>query len=63
MDLRKRTALSDFMEKYTFMTPAIEEIDKTIALLKTQRTKLVAAAAKKKADALCAEMRKRKQAK
>jgi chorismate mutase len=51
------------MEKYAFMTPAIEEIDKTIALLKTQRTKLVAAAAKKKADALCAEMRKRKQSK
>jgi len=51
------------MEKYKFITPAIEEIDKTIALLKTQRTQLVAAAAKKKADALCAEMRKRKQTK
>jgi chorismate mutase len=45
------------------MTDEIAEIDKTIALLKAQRCKLVAAAAKKKADALCAEMRKRKQAK
>jgi chorismate mutase len=49
------------MSKYSIMTDEIAEIDKTIALLKTQRTKLVAAAAKKKADALCAEMRKRKQ--
>jgi hypothetical protein len=32
-------------------------------LLKTQRIKLVAVAAKRKADALCAEMRKRKQSK
>jgi chorismate mutase len=45
------------------MTPEIAEIDKTITLLKTQRSKLVAAAAKKKADALCAEMRKKRSAK
>jgi hypothetical protein len=45
------------------MTPEIAEIDKTIALLKTQRSKLVAAAAKRKADALCAEMRKKKASK
>ena len=51
------------MSKYDIMTPEIAEIDKTITLLKTQRIKLVAAAAKKKADALCAEMRKRKQSK
>ncbi len=51
------------MSKYSIMTDEIAEIDKTIALLKAQRCKLVAAAAKKKADALCAEMRKRKQAK
>jgi hypothetical protein len=51
------------MSKYSIMTDEIAEIDKTIVLLKTQRQKLVAAAAKKKADALCAEMRKRKQAK
>jgi chorismate mutase len=51
------------MSKYSIMTEEIEEIDRTILLLKTQRSKLVAAAAKRKADALCAEMRKRKQAK
>jgi chorismate mutase len=45
------------------MTEEIEAIDRTILLLKTQRIKLVAAAAKRKADALCAEMRKRKQSK
>jgi chorismate mutase len=51
------------MEKYKIMTPEIEEIDKTIVLLKSQRQKLVAKEAKKKADQLCAEMRKRKQSK
>jgi chorismate mutase len=51
---------SRFMSKYDIMTPEIEEIDKTIVLLKSKRTKLVAEAAKRKADALCAEMRKRK---
>jgi chorismate mutase len=51
------------MEKYKIMTPEIEEIDKTIVLLKSQRQKLVAAAAKRKADALCAEMRKKKASK
>jgi uncharacterized small protein (DUF1192 family) len=48
------------MEKYKIMTPEIEEIDKTITLLKGERQKLVAQEARKKADALCAEMRKRK---
>ena len=48
------------MDKYKIMTPEIEEIDKTITLLKSQRQRLVAEAAKRKADALCAEMRKRK---
>jgi chorismate mutase len=48
------------MEKYRIMTPEIEEIDKTITLLKSKRQELVAEAAKRKADALCAEMRKRK---
>jgi chorismate mutase len=51
------------MSKYSIMTEEIEAIDRTILLLKTQRIKLVAAAAKRKADALCAEMRKRKQSK
>jgi chorismate mutase len=51
------------MSKYDIMTPEIAEIDKTIALLKTQRSKLVAAAARRKADALCAEMRKKKASK
>jgi len=46
--------------KFSIMTPEIAEIDKTITLLKSQRQKLVAREAKKKADALCAEMRKRK---
>jgi uncharacterized small protein (DUF1192 family) len=48
------------MTKYDIMTPQIAEIDKTIAMLKAERSKLVAEAAKRKADALCAEMRKRK---
>lgn len=48
------------MEKYKIMTPEIEEIDRAITTLKVQRQKLVAAAAKRKADALCAEMAKRK---
>jgi chorismate mutase len=51
------------MSKYSIMTEEIEAIDRTILLLRTQRIKLVAAAAKRKADALCAEMRKRKQSK
>ncbi len=51
------------MSKYDIMTPEIAEIDKTIVLLKSKRERLVAAAAKRKADALCAEMRKRKQSK
>ena len=42
------------------MTDEIAEIDKTILLLKSKREKLVAAAAKRKADALCAEMAKKK---
>jgi chorismate mutase len=51
------------MSKYDIMTPEIAEIDKTITLLNSQRQKLVAAAAKRKADALCAEMRKKRSAK
>jgi len=51
------------MTDFNIMTQEIAEIDKTIALLKTQRSKLVAAAAKRKADALCAEMRKKKASK
>jgi chorismate mutase len=39
------------MEKYRIMTPEIEEIDKTITLLKSKRQKLVAEAAKRKAEA------------
>jgi hypothetical protein len=50
----------DFMEKYKTMTPEIEAIDNEIARLKSLRCSMVAKSAKKKADALCAEMRKRK---
>jgi hypothetical protein len=57
---RSVSGASPFMSKYDIMTPEIAEIDKTITLLKSQRQKLVAREAKKKADALCAEMRKRK---
>jgi uncharacterized small protein (DUF1192 family) len=49
--------------KFSIMTDEIAEIDKTITLLRSKREKLVAKEAKKKADALCAEMRKRKQSK
>jgi hypothetical protein len=45
------------------MTDEIAEIDKAITLLRSKREKLVAREARKKADALCAEMRKRKQSK
>jgi hypothetical protein len=48
------------MDKYRIMTPEIEQLDKAITLLRGRREKLVAKEAKKKADALCAEMRKRK---
>jgi uncharacterized small protein (DUF1192 family) len=48
------------MTNYNILTPEIAELDKTITLLKSKRAKLVAQEAKKKADALCAEMRKRK---
>ncbi len=48
------------MEKYKIMTPEIEAIDQEIMRLKTLRASMVAKAAKKKADALCAEMAKRK---
>lgn len=51
------------MSKYDIMTPEIAELDQAILRLKNKRQSLVAAAAKKKADALCAEMRKRKQSK
>lgn len=48
------------MEKYKIMTPEIEVIDQEIMRLKTLRASMVAKAAKRKADALCAEMAKRK---
>ena len=48
------------MEKYKIMSPEIEAIDQEIMRLKNLRASMVANAAKKKADALCAEMRKRK---
>ena len=48
------------MEKYKIMTPEIESIDQEIMRLKTLRASMVAKAAKRKADALCAEMAKRK---
>ena len=51
------------MSKYSIMTEEIKAIDRTILLLKTQRTRLVAAAAKHKVEALCAETRNRKQSK
>ena len=48
------------MEKYKIMSPEIEAIDQEIMRLKNLRASMVAKAAKNKADALCAEMRKRK---
>ena len=48
------------METYKIMTPEIEAVDQEIMRLKTLRASMVAKAAKKKADALCAEMAKRK---
>jgi chorismate mutase len=48
------------MEKYKIMSPEIEAIDQEIMRLKTLRASMVAKAAKKKADALCAEMARRK---
>ena len=48
------------MKKYSVMTPEIEDIDKAITVLKVRRQKLVDREVKKKADALCEEMRKRK---
>jgi chorismate mutase len=42
------------------MTPEIEAIDQEIMRLETLRASMVAKAAKKKADALCSEMAKRK---
>ena len=48
------------MEKYKIMTAEIEAIDQEIMRLRTIRASMVAKAAKKKADALCAEMAKRK---
>jgi len=51
------------MSKYNIMTDEIAVIDKTIHMLQVQREKLVAISAKRKAAALCAEMRKRKASK
>jgi len=48
------------MEKYKTMTPEIEAIDNEIARLKALRSTMIAKAAKKKADALCAEMAAKK---
>lgn len=48
------------MSKYSIMTPEIEAIDREIARLKSLRCFMVAKAAKKKADALCAEMASKK---
>ena len=45
----------EFMEKYKIMTPEIEAIDQEIMRLKILRARMVAKAAKKKVDALCAE--------
>lgn len=42
------------------MTPELEAIDKEIMRLKATRASMVAKEAKKKVDALCAEMGKRK---
>ena len=50
----------DFMEKYKTMTPEIEAIDQEIMRLKGLRATMVAKSAKKKADALCAEMAAKK---
>ena len=48
------------MTKYAVMSPEIEGIDREILRLKAKRARLVAAEVKKKADALCAEMAKKK---
>jgi len=50
----------DFMEKYKIMTPEIQAIDNEIMRLKGLRASMVAKAAKKKADALCAELAAKK---
>lgn len=50
------------MTKYAVMTPEIEEIDREILRLKAKRARLVATEVKKKADALCAEIPKKKAA-
>jgi hypothetical protein len=50
----------DFMSKYEIMTPELEAIDNEIMRLKGLRASMVAKAAKKKADALCAEMAAKK---
>jgi chorismate mutase len=44
------------MSKYEIMTPEIEAIDNEIMRLKGLRASMVAEAAKKKIDALCAEL-------
>jgi hypothetical protein len=48
------------MSKYDIMTPEIEAIDNEITRLKSLRCSMVAKAAKKKTDALCAEMAAKK---
>jgi hypothetical protein len=50
----------NFMENYKIMTPEIQAIDNEIMRLKGLRASMVAKAAKKKADALCAELAAKK---
>jgi hypothetical protein len=49
-----------FMDKYKIMTPEIEEITKAIAMLEMKKQQLYAKEVKKKTQAMCAEMSKRK---
>jgi len=48
------------MEKYKVTTPEIEELSKTIALLEMKKQQLYAKEVKKKTQAMCAELSKRK---
>jgi predicted DNA binding CopG/RHH family protein len=48
------------MEKYKIMTPEIEELTKTIAMLEIKKQQLYAKEVKKKTQAMCAEMAAKK---
>lgn len=48
------------MKNLRITTPEIEELDKVMVLLQSQREQLVAREVKRKADELCEELRKRK---